>query len=714
MIITSFLLFSSSFLSILADNSRPKYIDDGMCTALGIGRLATSDQSTITTHNADCQECDIRVTHVPARDWPSNSKRPVFRERLAYPRLLETEENNIHGPEYLVGTIDTTIYPWEPQEPIFYVDQVEHTYAYTMGHYPLQNEKQLTMGESTCYTTFWSIPSYFPDGKANFNLRSLMEIAMERCETARCAITTMGDYAVKYGFYAIDGSGPKADSGESLSIGDKKEMWIFHINADDTHESAVWVAQRVPDDEIAVIANQYIIGEIDLSNPDYFMASSNVYDVATRAGLWSPDSGEEFSYLKVYGTDSGASSDGCTRRVWRVFTLANPSLQLSPYTDSYGSYGYGPNGSEPYPFSVKPEKPLNLQDVFRIVRDNYDGTEFDLMNGPDAGPFGDVIRSGPNSIRVDPINGLTADDYKTTVFPNRAISIWRTAYSSIAQARASLSDVIGPVTWIAANAPHHATFVPVYANVETVPETLTNTTQYKFDKSKNYWTHSVVGNYLSRWFKWTLKDVQDFQKSLEEQIFTKQHKFETSAAKQLAKNNIQEALNELNRFQQETGEYAVQEWWNFFWGTIVSKYRDIYKITRPNAENFLNAPDFMGYDRWWSEMVGYWGLPGQAAPGRQPLGVPPLVFETTKNQEEFEKKYPLAGETRYFLHPSFAASDVVIPAPDPNATTESTFNLSSGATGFLFGFFASLLIVFIWSKFNTKSGYERIPDSNVH
>lgn len=499
------------------------------CTALAIGPKAMSDGSTIATHNNDCQECDIRITHVPARDWGPGSQRPIFDERMAYPRFLETPENNIHGASYVLGSEDSSIYSWPPSEPIFHIDQVPHTYAYTMGSYPLQNEKQLSMGESTCFTSMWSIPISV-GGTAVFNVRSLMEIAMERCDSARCAIQLMGNLAEKYGFFCVEGPmtpGMHGDCSEALTISDPNEAWIFHINPDDTHESAVWVAQRVPDDEIAAIANMFVISSIDLTKPDYYMASSNVYDVAIRSGLWSPDSGEEFSYLKVYGVNPGASADGCTRRVWRVFTLANPTLPLSPFTDGYGSFGYGEDGSQPYPFSVKPEKPLHLQDIFKILRDNYDGTAFDLVNGIDAGPFGDVIRSGPNSIRVvsyplalppapayplqDPINGMTAEDYKTTVFPNRPISLWRTAYASIAQSRGSLPDSLGAVTWIASNAPHHSTFVPVYASVETVPTSLTNTTQYKFDRSKNYWTHSVIGNYLSRWFKWTLKDVQDFQ-----------------------------------------------------------------------------------------------------------------------------------------------------------------------------------------------------------
>jgi dipeptidase len=382
------------------DHRNEYFYPKDQCTALAVGPKAMADGSTIATHNNDCQECDIRITHVPARDWKPGSRRPIFDERMAYPRFLETSENNVHGPSYVVGTEDSTIYPWKAQEPIFHIDQVPHTYAYTMGSYPLQNEKQLSMGESTCFTTMWSTPITM-GGKAAFNVRSLMEIAMERCDSARCAIQLMGDLAVKYGFFCYEGEpSAHADCSEAVTISDPNEAWLFHVNADDTHESAVWVAQRVPDDEIAAIANMFVISTIDLSKPDYFMASPNVYDAATRSGLWSPDSGEEFSYLKVYGVNPGASADGCTRRVWRVFTLANPSLPLSPFTDGYGSYGYGEDGSKPYPFSVKPEKPLALQDIFTILRDNYDGTEFDLMDGVDAGPFGDVLRSGPNTIRT--------------------------------------------------------------------------------------------------------------------------------------------------------------------------------------------------------------------------------------------------------------------------------------------------------------------------
>ena len=43
--------------------------------------------------------------------------------------------------------------------------------------------------------------------------------------------------------------------------------------ADDTGASAVWVAQKVPDDHITAVANQFVIGQIDLKDPVNFMAS---------------------------------------------------------------------------------------------------------------------------------------------------------------------------------------------------------------------------------------------------------------------------------------------------------------------------------------------------------------------------------------------------------------------------------------------------------
>lgn len=41
-------------------------------------KQASADGSTMTTHTADCAECDFRLARVPARDWPEGAMRPVY------------------------------------------------------------------------------------------------------------------------------------------------------------------------------------------------------------------------------------------------------------------------------------------------------------------------------------------------------------------------------------------------------------------------------------------------------------------------------------------------------------------------------------------------------------------------------------------------------------------------------------------------------------
>jgi dipeptidase len=53
------------------------------------------------------------------------------------------------------------------------------------------------------------------------------------------------------------------------------------------------------------------------------------------------------------------------RREWRVFDLVAPSLKLDP-------------NQENYPFSVKPEKKLTVEDLMKIFADTYEGTDYDM------------------------------------------------------------------------------------------------------------------------------------------------------------------------------------------------------------------------------------------------------------------------------------------------------------------------------------------------
>ncbi|MCK4557864.1 MAG: C69 family dipeptidase, partial [Candidatus Aminicenantes bacterium] len=334
------------------------------CTVVLVGKEASTDSSVMTTHTADCSICDWTWRHVPAADHEPGSTRKIY-----YIDQIRTWPPETGGK-------------WEMYKENYTgieIPQVPRTYAYHHGAFGYMNEHQLAIGESTigCRRKMRN-----PTPSAKIDITTLTLIVMERCRTAREAIQTMGKLAEEYGY-------GYHDSGEMLAVADSDEVWIFEImpvgplwTPKSGKPGAVWCAQRVPDNHVSVCPNESRIGEIDLDLPDYFMASPNVISYAVENGFYDPKSGKPFNWKKTYSPSeySATSSGGTRARLWRFFELVAPSRNFSPDT---------PNME--FPFSVKPDKKLSLQDVIDITRDKYQGTPLDPAEGLRGGPF-----SNPN------------------------------------------------------------------------------------------------------------------------------------------------------------------------------------------------------------------------------------------------------------------------------------------------------------------------------
>ncbi|RHY93995.1 hypothetical protein DYB35_000967, partial [Aphanomyces astaci] len=248
-------------IGLFAVASAARLVETDKCTAILVGAKASKSGSPMTTQTNDCSSCDFRIAKVPQKTHAAGSQRDVVLVSQVYPRygnflnikrfttltisaLVGTGRG---APEYFKENQQNNFFNWTETKGIGQIPQVATTYGYIEGVYPLINEHQLAIGESTCGANLWAKPAT-QGGKALFDITELARVAFERTRTAREAVQLMGDLAVQYGYYGAEWEGDAvySEAGETLTVTDTKEGWVFHILPDDSGASAVWVAQRVP------------------------------------------------------------------------------------------------------------------------------------------------------------------------------------------------------------------------------------------------------------------------------------------------------------------------------------------------------------------------------------------------------------------------------------------------------------------------------------
>ena len=317
------LLLTSFFFSILLGAQE---FDGQSCTSIMVGRLASSDGSVITSHTCDGRYRTWSYME-PAADHAPGTMHQVRRGTMHTSSREDTTGVRVMGE----------------------IPQVPHTYAYLNTAYPCMNEKQLAIGETT-----FTGPDTLINEAGWFTIEELQRVALQRCDNARDAIRTMGELAQEYGY---------GDGGECLTIADKKEVWQFEIVGIGKDKiGAAWVAQRVPDDEVAVSANIPRIGKMNRKDKDNFMASDNVEQVAKDNGLW--DGKGEFIFWKAFNTDY-AKGKNFNDREYFILNHFAPSR------------GFTYDMAE-LPFSVKPERKVDVREVTALLRVTYEGTDFDM------------------------------------------------------------------------------------------------------------------------------------------------------------------------------------------------------------------------------------------------------------------------------------------------------------------------------------------------
>jgi dipeptidase len=491
------------------------------CTSILVGKNASTDGSTMSTHTCDCGMCDWTFRFVPAADHKEGDVRKIY-----------------HVNQYKT---------WPPEEGLKWerykddyteldIPQVPHTYAYIHGMFGYMNENQVALGESTigCQRKMRN-----PTPAAKFDITMLTLIAVERAKTAREAIQTMGDLGTTYGYGFNDG-------GEMLAVSDPEEAWIFEImpvgplwTPESGKPGAVWCAQRVPDDHVSVTPNESRIGEIDLENKDYFMASSNAVSYAVENGFYDPQSGKPFSWKRAYSPSEGSalSTQGRRGRLWRFFNIVAPSLDLGPDTEGMD-----------LPFSVKPDKKISVQDVMAITRDKYKGVIFDPTEGIKGGPF-----ANPNYYK-----GFQVDEQRYN--GPRCICVNNVEYTTVTQCRGWLPDPIGGILWLSFGAQDTACYMPLYCGSTAIPESFQVGDHYVFSRDSARWASDYVDFHTQVVYSYAIEDVKKAQEKWEGHAF-RNIPIVDKAALELYEKDPDEARQLLTDFSVNNANSVVDAWW---------------------------------------------------------------------------------------------------------------------------------------------------------
>ncbi|MDP7288017.1 MAG: C69 family dipeptidase [Phycisphaerae bacterium] len=496
------------------------------CTVIVVGPSASSDGSTINSQTADGM-FDSNITFVPAADFPDGAMADV----------------------YLGITGQST----KPPKKIGRIPQVRRTYAYFHVGYPFMNEHQLTLAESTL-----AQHGKLQDArgsKAIMTIEQLQVFALQRTKTARGAIRLMGALAEKYGFL-----GSYQRQGESLSVADGKECWVFEMfgvgagwSPTSGKPGCVWAARRIPDDHVFCMANLSRIREIDLGKPDEFMASKGYKQLAVDNRWYDPKSGKPFIWQEAYTPRKGGwslKSPFVRNRLYMFHKMLAPSRDW-PVTRNIADY----------PFSIKPDKKVSVRDVIAVMRSTFKGTPLDVEAHPNW--KGSRLATPYPSAKLQ---------RKFKVRFVRPIAVQDCSHGFVAQSRPWLPDSIGGAGWFYLDNPHTSCFAPIYAGTTSFPKSWRTYDRRKSSRESARWAFDKIDNMTANRYQDNIRELMKVRTPLENEFFARKKTVE-AAALEAHKRSPAQAAKILTDFTNASMRQAEKTYWDLI-DTLTAKYED--------------------------------------------------------------------------------------------------------------------------------------------
>ncbi|KWW29526.1 MAG: C69 family peptidase [bacterium P3] len=530
------------------------------CTNLIVSRGASADGSTFITYAADSHTRYGQLRYCPAADH-----QPGETLRL-----------------YNYGNLKFQLE----------IAQPAHTYQ-VVGFI---NEHQLAIGETT-----WGGRKELEHGSGiGIDYGNLIYVTLQRARNCREAIRVMHELVSAYGY---------SDGGESFSLADPDEVWIFEIVGKDDGKGAVWVARRVPDGYISGHANQARVTTFPLeqkrsrrslssknikhiADPEVeCVYSDDVVSFARRKG-WYSGADADFSFADTYNPLTFSGLRACEARVYSLFRRCADDMQR------YEAYAMGDPSAERLPLWVKPNRKLGVQDVMALMRDHFEGTPMDMTQDVGAGPFHCPYRWRPMDFEVD----------GKKYVHERAISTQQTGFSFVAQCRRWLPSKLGGVLWFGVDDTYSTVYCPVYCGVTQVPVCFEegNGSMSQYSETAAFWLFNRVSNFCYLRYDSMIQDVVKAQRELEEGFVADERRYAEQWARE---ENDRRLVGALNRFSNDRAERMMRRWteldrfllMKYIDGNI--KHHDADGNIKTTPEGVVRFPQQPPYPEWFYRQI---------------------------------------------------------------------------------------------------------------
>ena len=422
----------------------------------GAGQFGASFLSA----SQDSFKADPSLVYIKAKKFSDGAKRNV------YPSADLTGED-----KELFCTYSPRLNAPERSELYFYgdkpltkrvgeINEVNNTFAYLDAQSGVLNEHGVMIATSRAYVKNFKKVSYKNGGI--LNVSELSRIALERCDSAKCSIDTIGALIEEYGVYGVP---------YIICVADKDTAYTMEILPLEDDKKGLWIAKRITDGSVYVSADSFRIEDIDEGDESIIMQPGLIQKLNDRK-IAKTNSNKKLSWkYSVRACEKRPYYS--LRRIWRASCIFDANCKLSAWSDSYLK--------NDYPFEIVPDRKISAEFLMQLHRDTFKGTEFD-----------------PSSTRT---GGFFASPYSYNLKNERAISTASTTYTYINEVS---SDLPVPICYFALNTPAESTFIPLA--VSELPDAYSKVDRNKYDETKLYWATNMVST-LTKGYYYTMIDT---------------------------------------------------------------------------------------------------------------------------------------------------------------------------------------------------------------